>query len=649
MARPTDPKVVFCTTPIRPVPTDYAPVGSLSVISALNRAGFNNIEFYNIDLVRPKFDEAVAHVVAAKPDVLAISAVVSTAYEYTKKLASAVKARLPGVTVLLGGNMGTSAEILLRKAGVDFVCTGEGERTAVDFLKTWCSGAEKDDFKGVKGLAFLDSKGELIVTPYADALKAEELYDIDWTIMERLDQVDYFISPPEMSGKLQLADREDPRVTELKRLKKRTAMLNTSKGCVARCTFCHRWDKGIRYIPIDVLSKRLDWLIERYNVGFVRAGDENFGTDKRWLGQFCDMMKERKLLWRVGGMRVNCIDGTWIKRMKDAGCVTINYGMESGSQKMLDVMEKKTTVQQNKDAMRLMVENDVGTTIQLIVGMPGETHETVGETCEFLRYAATLSPDWDPNRVGVNFAQALPGTPLYEIGRVQGVIGRSLDEEEQYLVKISDRDARDGETAINFTGYPRLSLERWHYELTNIGRFSFIRKFGMEAYRRLLAKSPLFEDPEIAPIKPRDTGYFASPAREVEGGGELDKDFVPESSSISTTIHEKTDHTRFRMEDYPSIWKLLRMRKWYLLPILHPQLFMRLGWASTAVNFINAVRKYGPKQAPSLIFEYLAWKLKSGDKTAKASVPHVSLRKTVDGIGPLAGDTPAMAPLRAGR
>jgi radical SAM superfamily enzyme YgiQ (UPF0313 family) len=644
MKRPTDPRVVFCTTPIRPIPTDYTPVGSLSVISALNRAGFKNVEFYNIDLLRPSFEQAVEHIVAQKPDVLAISAVVSTAYEYTKKLSLAVKARLPETTILMGGNMGTSAEVLLRKTGVDFICTGEGERTAADFMRAWTQGEPKDAFVYVKGLAFLDSKGELVVTPYAEALKAEELYDIDWSILEDLGQMGYFITPASRCAQLGVNDRDDARIMALKSGGKTAAILNTCKGCVARCTFCHRWDKGIRYIPVPVLMKRLDRLIEKYDVGFVRMGDENFGTDHRWLGEFCDAMKARKLLWRVGGMRVNCIDPEWIDRMRDAGCVTIMYGMESGSQRMLDVMEKKTTVQENRDAMRWMVEKGVSTTVQLILGMPGETHETVSETAAFLGYCATLTPEWDPNSVSVNFAQALPGTPLYEIGRVTGQIGCSLDDEEAYLLKISDRDARDGETAINFTGYPRISLERWHYELQSVGRHVYIKKYGMTAYRRILGKSALFMDSSA------DTGYFAVPARLVEGGGVLDKDAVLDSSVSADSLHAMKDRSRYRLDDYPSVWRLLRERKFFLLPIMHPQLFMRLRVFSSAIVFINTLRKYGVSQAPSLVVEYLRWKAKETLSGASgATVPHVSLRKTVAGVGPLPEDAPAMAPLRAGR
>ena len=132
--------------------------------------------------------------------------------------------------------------------------------------------------------------------------------------------------------------------------------------------------------------KRLDYLIKKHNVGFVSFGDENFGTDKRWLGPFIDEISKRDLIWSVSGMRVNCIDEEWIVKMKAAGCSSIVYGMESGSQKMLDIMEKRTTTQQNRDALKWTVKHKLDTVVQLVIGMPGETPETIKESADFCSY-----------------------------------------------------------------------------------------------------------------------------------------------------------------------------------------------------------------------------------------------------------------------
>ena len=87
----SSPSILIITTPIRPIPTTYPPLGSLSILTVLKKAGYHDVEFYNIDYLRPKYADAVAHIKARKPDILGISAVVSTAYAYSKKLSLDIK------------------------------------------------------------------------------------------------------------------------------------------------------------------------------------------------------------------------------------------------------------------------------------------------------------------------------------------------------------------------------------------------------------------------------------------------------------------------------------------------------------------------------------------------------------------------------
>ena len=188
-----NPKIVIITIPLRGAPTDFPPMGSLSVITSLKRAGFTNTHFYNIDYLRPTFEEIVDHLKKEQPDILGISAVVSTGYAYTRKLSLAAKQALPNTTVLLGGNLGASAEVLLKKAGVDYLCTGEGEKTAVDFVNCWLTAKTKNDFANIEGLAFLDEDEKLIITPYPDPIPAENVYDIDWSILDELGEMSYYV------------------------------------------------------------------------------------------------------------------------------------------------------------------------------------------------------------------------------------------------------------------------------------------------------------------------------------------------------------------------------------------------------------------------------------------------------------------------
>ena len=113
MSYPNTPKILIVTTPIRPTPDVFPPLGSLSIITALNKAGFNDTEFYNIDYLRPDYSEVINYIKKEKPDILGISSVVSTAYGYSKQLSLDIKRELPETTILLGGNLGASAEIIL--------------------------------------------------------------------------------------------------------------------------------------------------------------------------------------------------------------------------------------------------------------------------------------------------------------------------------------------------------------------------------------------------------------------------------------------------------------------------------------------------------------------------------------------------------
>jgi len=625
-----NPKIIIATIPLRGTPTDFPPMGSLSVITSLKRAGFTNAHFYNADLLRPTFNEIIDYIKKEQPDIFGISAVVSTAYAYTKKLSLAVKEALPQTTVIMGGNLGASAEVILKKTAVEYLCTGEGEKTAVAFVNRWLTAEKKSDFTDIEGLAFLDEKEELVIAPYPTPIAAEEVYDIDWSILEELDQMSYYVKAFD-SARIEIYFPDDPRKFESHRQGKTFAILSASKGCVARCTFCHRWDKGIRYIPVPIVMQRIDYLIEKHNVGFMSFGDENFGTDKQWLEQFLEEMKKRNLLWRVSGMRVNCIDPEWIGKMKDAGCTSILYGMESGSQKILDVMEKVTTAEQNRNTVQWMAESKMFTIIQLVIGMPGETPETIKESGNLTCHFVEQSPEIDPNNLSVNFSQALPGTPLYETARRRGFIGPTLEDEEEYLIRISDRDARDGETYINFTDYPKLYLEKWYFEICNRTRNAYIKKWGINQYWEIVLHSNRFKnlDESQAVVSNQDTGYFAGPAREKERG-------------------KTTKNLRI-----PTLWSLIRQRTIGSAATFYPRLFWSLRSFSLMFVIPNVYRKYGVRQTIKLLREYILWHLSRflGLRAYEKTMEYNSLRKLVrkNFFPSIATDNPAMETLRKGR
>ena len=650
-----NPKIIITTLPLREIPSHFPPMGALTVITSLKQAGFTDTHFYNVDLFRSPFgkttsdDQVINYLTKEQPDILGISAVVSTGYAVAKKLSIAVKKFLPNTTILLGGNLGASAEVILHKTGIDYICTGEGEKTVVDFVKCWLAAKTKSAFADVEGLAFLDEKGDLINTAYPEPIAAEDAYEIDWSILEELGEMSYYVKNYE-SERIEIYYGHDPRRMEHHRKGKTFAHLSGSKGCVARCTFCHRWDKGIRYIPVPIVMKRLDYLIKKHNVGFVSFGDENFGTDKRWLGPFIDEISKRDLIWSVSGMRVNCIDEEWIVKMKAAGCSSIVYGMESGSQKMLDIMEKRTTTQQNRDALKWTVKHKLDTVVQLVIGMPGETPETINESADFCSYFVEQNSEIDPNNLSINFAQALPGTPLYETARSKGLIESSMEGEEKYLLQISNRDARDGKTFMNMTDFPQLVVENWYFEICSQARIAYIKKWGIDSYWKLILRSIRFKSlNESQRITDNlDTGYFASPAREKKIAQGVT------SSTLSKTISgNKKSLAENEKLNIPDILSLLKQSSLSSASSFYPRFFWHTRCFSIIFTFLNCVRKYGLSFAIKMLAEYFQWQCSRPFSFLKNKEPieYISLRKLLRKkfFPNIPTDNPVMDTLRKGR
>jgi len=486
-------KSLFITVPHRDLPDITPPFGALAVINSLRRAGYKDTFLYNIDILRPSRENAIDYIVNYNPGLLCISAPVSTSYEYCKFISLELKQRLPNVTIILGGNLAVSAEILLRRIGVDFCVLGEGEKVCCQLFDKIAENRPRKEFYAIKGLAFLDG-ARIVNTGYADELSKEEIFDIDWGILDSASAKCHFQLVKDMdrrhkkyffnnaNGSLDLNSIDDAKQL----LNKSIAMLFSSKGCVTHCTFCHRYSKGIRIIPPDIVIARIKELIERFNVGAIIFGDECFGASHKWLKELCELIKPLNIIWRVGGMRVSQVNPDIVKMMKEAGCRAIVYGTEAGSERILKVMEKKVSLVDNYNAIRWTIEEGLYTVPQLVIGMPGECPETINETADFLSYALTLDGSQNPKDVSINFALALPGTPLYEYGRSVGLIGVTVEEEEQYLLSVSNVEAGDGAKTINFTDYPRLMLLSYPRFIKSVVNYRYMKKYGYDHYYEVI-------------------------------------------------------------------------------------------------------------------------------------------------------------------
>ena len=458
-------KFCICTTPIRPYPTDFPPFGSMAIIQSLRKIRVN-ADFFNIDYFRYSHEEIEAYFKKYQFDVVGISAVVSTAYLYTKYLSKLIREVSPNTLIIVGGNLGASAEILLRKCEVDFCVIGDGENIIRELIPVL--GEKPLDYNRLmetKGIAFLDEQKNFCFTGFGVKPSAEEIEFPDYNILESDGSLSFFI--PKVSDSTKSRGFGGEQLAP----GKRTTTVITAKGCVARCTFCHRFEQGFRTISADEVTDHLRHLMSKYDVGYITVGDENFGSDQKITRELVKKFAELGLKWRAAGVRTRTTTKEMLQYWKDNGCTEVIYGIESGSPKMLEVMEKNLTLEHNTMALKWTGEVGLYTTLQLVIGMPGENDDTIFETIEFLKEVAPYIKKWEsapPSQsISINYAQALPGTPLYEFAREHGLIGMNIDDEEQYLINISDIDAYSEDHFVNLTGLPLLKVLIWRPIITS--------------------------------------------------------------------------------------------------------------------------------------------------------------------------------------
>ena len=635
-------KICICTTPIRPRPTPFPPFGSMAIIQSLRHIG-EQAAFYHIDYWRPTHDEIVAYFTEHQFDVVGISAVVSTAYAYTKYLSELIRRVSPNTVILVGGNLAASAEILLRKCQVDFCVAGDGELIIQELITALREGRRNyDRLRMIKGICFLDERGQFYFSGYGARPSAEAIEWPDYDILEADGSLAHYVS--------EATDVFDGVVSPQQTEGKRFATVITTKGCVARCTFCHRWEKGFRALPVDGIVEHVQQLKDRYNVGFVSIGDENFGSDRKLTKELVTRLGELGIVWRASGVRARTVDAETLKYWKANGCASAFYGIESGSQTMLDVMEKNVTVQMNINALRYTHEAGVFTIVQLVLGMPGETDDTIRETIEFLKTVVSylhVDRSIPPSAlIGINYAQALPGTPLYEHARQHGLIGQQVDDEEKYLIRISDTDAYSTDHFINYTGQPLLKVLMWrrwmcaevdaHYMQQALGitlsLTQVVRHFG-RIFTRVVARRLGLER-----FRPLATGRHVQDLlihgrQELRNGAEeLEKD----AASDSMVRHLYSTNGYFNIQ--PSYFSPLFLnpfsRRWFY-PLLA---------AGVAVSSTDS-----PAQAVKLVAQHLRWSLTRRFRSSP-KLPDRSLRKLVV-IQPMSGPRgeDMTIPLRLGR
>ena len=180
-----------------------------------------------------------------------------------------------------------------------------------------------------------------------------------------------------------------------------------SRGCPNKCAFCCNLDRNIRYRSGKHVKKELEYLIQTYGIKGFCIIDDNFIMNNSKVLDIIDNISSLNLKWSALS-RINGINEYILKKAKQAGCIEIKYGVESGSQEILNKMNKKITIEEIIKTITLTHDLGIKTKIFLIHGFPGENIKTTEETIELLK---KLKDKID--RISLFRFTPLPGSDVY--------------------------------------------------------------------------------------------------------------------------------------------------------------------------------------------------------------------------------------------
>jgi anaerobic magnesium-protoporphyrin IX monomethyl ester cyclase len=389
------------------------PLGAAYICSTIKKAGCS-VVIYDQNLSQCPIKEFVEKY---NPDICGITAMISQ-FEQVNALTKEVKSVKPDISVIVGGGLASAVpEFMLRESQVNICVVGEGEVTTRNLINGLKNG---NDLGRIKGICF-KYRDQIIKTPPQDTI-----FDInsdhypDWGSFD--------INAYSRSGTFGF----NPGI--------KTMDMITSRGCPYGCTYCFHGIFGhkFRARDADLVINEINMLREQYGINGFIFRDDTFVLDRNRVIRLCERLIDmnKAIFWACNG-RVDRMDSEMLGLMKRAKCITIGYGIESGSQRMIDLMKRQMDIGQAKQIVWETSRLGIRPKVFLMMGMPGETEESLRDTvtfCKDTRVSAELF-----------IATPIPGTALYSElaskGKVAGegeIVKRWVDWSRTVVVNMTD-------------------------------------------------------------------------------------------------------------------------------------------------------------------------------------------------------------------
>ena len=376
----------------------YAPLGTLYAAAAVRARGYTPALF---DAMLAQSEEDWARALDVHRPRFAV--LYEDNFNYLSKmcllrmrhaaLVMVEAARVRSIPIAVAGSDASDHPDVYLAAGAGAVIVGEGEATVCELLDAWSGGTARP-LTQVPGLCWRSGDGRVVRTPARD-------------VTRNLDAM----APPAWD----LVDIERYRRVWLRAHGHFSMNIATTRGCPYHCNWCAKPIYGQRYAarsPESVVDE-IDALSHRYRPDHLWIVDDIFGLKPGWIERFAEVAAVRNV--RVPFrclLRADGVTPSVTRALAAAGCQTAWIGAESGSQRVLDAMEKGIRVEQIAEAARHLHAAGIEVGFFLQFGYPGETRDDIEQTLQMVR-------DCRPDDIGVSVSYPLPGTPFYERVRAQ--------------------------------------------------------------------------------------------------------------------------------------------------------------------------------------------------------------------------------------
>ena len=359
----------------------YPLIGLAYMAAVLEKNGYD-VTVVDAPAYKMTYKETEHAIRRFEPDIVGITSVAAT-FTSAIQVAKDIKTSCPRALTVFGGPHATvmDKQIISENEEVDVVVRGEGEQTIAD-LARYASNSGLKNLNEVEGITFR-KEGGVVRTP-------------DRPLIQNLDELPFPAYHYFPLRKYQI-------------FRKLGLPMVTSRGCASQCTFCYvpqiAGNNFRARSPKNVVDE-LEWTQNEYKADFITFTDEVFTYEKERVFEICSEIKRRnlKVPWDCQ-TSADYVSRELLAKMRSANCQLICFGVESGSQEILNAMKKGTTVKQNEMAVKWAKEIGLSVVISLIIGYPGETKESLKQTFDFIKKT-------EPDDVYMYLATPYPNTEL---------------------------------------------------------------------------------------------------------------------------------------------------------------------------------------------------------------------------------------------